>query len=60
MGIITEPFVDAAQLMAGVLGVPDYEFATIGHPIANATEEQFQAWARIAVSDGVKLLTGKP
>jgi hypothetical protein len=36
MSIMTSAFVDAAELMARVQGVPDHQFAVIEHPIASA------------------------
>jgi hypothetical protein len=36
VGVMTTRFVTAAKLMAKVLGMPDYPFAVIEHPISNA------------------------
>ena len=49
MSIMTVPFVDAAELMARVQGVPAHPFATIDHPIASADSEGLEARARAAV-----------
>jgi len=34
---MTTRFVSAAEMMCRVLGMPDYKFAVIGHPISNAS-----------------------
>lgn len=36
LAVMTERFVSAAALMARVLGMPDYEFMVIPHPISSA------------------------
>ncbi len=43
---MTERFTSAAALMCKVLGMPDYKFAVIGHPISSATGAQLEAYAR--------------
>ena len=45
VAVMTEKFVSAAQLMARVLGLPDYRFCVIDHPISSAGEEQLLAGA---------------
>ena len=39
IGVMTERFASAAELMARVLGFPGYGFATIAHPISSATDD---------------------
>ena len=46
---MTERFVSAAEMMCRVLGMPDYKFAVIGHPISNASENQLAEYARATV-----------
>ena len=43
VSVITEQFVSAAQLMAGVLGADGYPFVTMPHPISSATPEALAA-----------------
>jgi|TARA_B100000315_G_scaffold243149_1_gene266206 hypothetical protein len=45
VGIMTTKFVSAAELMAKVLGMPDYQFSVVEHPLSSATDEQLQQQA---------------
>jgi len=51
VGVMTTRFVSAAKLMAKVLGMPDYPFVVIEHPISNAGDEGLEARARAALDD---------
>lgn len=53
---MTERFVSAADMMSRVLGMPDYRFATIGHPVSSATDDGLEAMARRAIEQGSALL----
>jgi hypothetical protein len=53
---MTERFVSAAEMMRRVLGMPDYKFAVIGHPISNASDEQLAEYARATVEQARRLL----
>jgi hypothetical protein len=53
---MTERFVSAAEMMRRVLGMPDYKFAVIDHPISNASEEQLAAYARATIAQARELL----
>jgi hypothetical protein len=53
---MTERFVSAAEMMRRVLGMPDYKFAIVGHPISNASDEQLVAYARATVEQARRLL----
>lgn len=53
---MTSRFVSAAEMMSRVLGMPDYRFATIGHPVSSATDDELKAMARIAIEQGRALL----
>jgi hypothetical protein len=53
---MTERFVSAAEMMRRVLGMPDYKFAIIGHPISNASDEQLADYARATVEQARRLL----
>jgi hypothetical protein len=55
-GVMTERFASAATMMCRVLGMPDYRFATIGHPISSASDEQLAAYARATVAQARQLL----
>jgi hypothetical protein len=56
LGVMTSRFVSAAELMCKVLGMPDYKFAVIGHPISSASDEQLAAYARATVEQARQLL----
>ena len=53
---MTERFVSAAEMMNRVLGMPDYRFARIGHPVSSATDEDLRAMARLAIEQGLSML----
>ena len=53
---MTERFVSAAEMMSRVLGMRDYRFATIGHPVSSATDQGLEAMARLAIEQGKALL----
>jgi hypothetical protein len=53
---MTERFVSAAEMMCRVLGMPDYKFAVIGHPISNASDEPLAAYAQATVEQARRLL----
>lgn len=54
--VMTERFASAAEMMSRVLGMPDYRFATIGHPVSSATDAELAAMARRAIEQGVSML----
>ena len=56
-GVMTEPFSDAADLMARVLGAEDFPFVVIDHPISSASEEALRERAKAAVAQSVAILT---
>jgi hypothetical protein len=53
---MTTRFVSAAEMMCRVLGMPDYKFAVIGHPISNASDDQLAEYARATVERARGLL----
>ena len=53
---MTTRFASAAQMMAKVLGLPDYPYVTIGHPISSATDAELAAMARHTVGEAKRLL----
>jgi hypothetical protein len=56
MGVMTERFVSAAELMARVLGMPGYPFVVIPHPVSSASDDDLRAMARIAVENVGRLI----
>jgi hypothetical protein len=58
VGVMTDAFVDGAELMATALGLPGYRFAVIGHPISSATDEELRAKAVDAVKQALAILEG--
>ncbi len=53
---MTTRFVSAAELMCGVLGVPDFKFAVIDHPISSASDERLAAYARATIEQAKHIL----
>lgn len=53
---MTTQFVSAAELMCRVLGMPDYRFVTIDHPISSASDERLKEYARATVEQARGLL----
>jgi hypothetical protein len=53
---MTTRFVSAAELMCRVLGVPDYRFAVIDHPISSASDQQLAEYARATIAQARRLL----
>ncbi len=51
VGVMTTRFTSAAKLMAKVLGMPDYPFVVIEHPISNAGDAGLEARARHALGE---------
>ena len=58
VGVMTTPFVSAAELMARVLGAEGYPFAVIDHPISSASQTQLAEQARLTVARSKELLLG--
>jgi hypothetical protein len=56
---MTERFASAAELMSRVLGMPDYRFAKIGHPVSSATDADLKAMARFAIEQGKAMLLNR-
>jgi hypothetical protein len=60
MAVMTTRFVSAAELMSRVLGFPNYEFATIAHPVSSATDDDLRAMAATAIDQARRLLLNTP
>jgi hypothetical protein len=56
VGVMTTRFVSAAELMCRVLGVPDFKFAVIDHPISSASDERLADYARATIEQARKIL----
>jgi hypothetical protein len=53
---MTSRFVSAAELMARVLGMPDYKFVVIDHPLSSASDAELAQYARATVEQTRRLL----
>ena len=53
---MTTRFESAADMMSRVLGMPDYAFARIGHPVSSATDDELRQMARTAIEQGLSML----
>ena len=58
IGVMTTRFVSAAEMMRRVLGMPDYKFVVIDHPISSASEAELAAYARATIEQARMLLLG--
>ena len=56
IGVMTTRFASAAELMSRVLGMPDYKFVVIDHPVSSATDADLAERAKAALAQGFKLL----
>jgi hypothetical protein len=53
---MTTRFVSAAELMSRVLGMPEFAFAVIDHPVSSATGAGLAAMARATIEQARRLL----
>ncbi len=58
MGVMTERFVSAAELMSRVLGMPGYAFPIIPHPVSSASDAELRGMAGIVIQAARRLLVG--
>lgn len=56
MAVMTTRFISAAELMARVLGFPDYKFAIIPHPISSASADALRDAAAATTTQARSLL----
>ena len=56
VGVMTTTFVSAAKMMARMLGMPDYGFAVIDHPISSASDDALREMARKTIEQARPLL----
>ena len=55
---MTTRFISAAEMMCRVLGMPNYEFVTIGHPISSASQALAEYGRHIVEQASQLLLRG--
>ena len=53
---MTTRFISAAEMMCRVLGMPNYKFVAIGHPISSASQETLAEYGRHIVEQASQLL----
>lgn len=56
VAVMTENFVSAADLMGRVLGLPDYPYSVIQHPVSSADDDALKARAARTMADIERLL----
>ena len=56
MVVCTEPFAVTAKNIARVLGLPDYPFLKLQHPIGSCTLSELKARAEVAYRQAVPVL----
>ena len=56
IGVMTTRFVTAADMMCRVLGVPDFKYAVIDHPISSASDERLADYARATIDQARQIL----
>ena len=56
LGIMTDRFVSAAHEMRCALGMPDYPFAVIEHPISSASARELEQRAEAALDQGLRFI----
>jgi hypothetical protein len=60
IGVMTTRFVSAAELMSRVLGMPNYAFGVIDHPVSSATSDGLRAMAQATIVQARTLLLKGP
>jgi hypothetical protein len=56
IAVMTERFVSAAELMCRALGMLNYRFAVVGHPISSAADDELSHYARMTIAQARNLL----
>ena len=54
--ICTKPFEPTARMIAQTVGLPDFRFALVDHPIGSASAEELSARAADAYQQGREIL----
>ena len=53
---MTEQFVSAADEMRRALGMPDYSYAVVEHPISSASGPELEQRAEAALDQGMRFI----
>jgi len=56
--LCTEPFIVTARNIARVMGMPDYPFAVLDHPIGSCTPDEIKQRAIVAADQAERILQG--
>ena len=56
--LCTKPFTVTARNIVRMLGLPDYPFAILDHPIGSCTPEEIRTKAELAADQVEKILLG--
>jgi len=56
--LCTEPFTVTARNIARVLGLPEYPFVVLDHPIGSCTADEIRQKAEEAANQAEKILLG--
>lgn len=56
VGVMTTRFTSAATLMCRILGMPDYRYAVIDHPVSSADDAALAAMAEATIVQARSLL----
>jgi len=54
--LCTEPFIVTARNIARVMGISDYPFAVLDHPIGSCTPEEIKQKAIVAADQAERIL----
>tara|TARA_B100001939_G_C16719086_1_gene520409 strand:+ start:371 stop:592 length:222 start_codon:yes stop_codon:yes gene_type:complete len=54
--LCTEPFIVTARNIARVMGMPDYPFAVLDHPIGSCTPDEIKQRAIVAADQAERIL----
>lgn len=57
--VCTEPFIPTAKSMAKILGMPDYPFVTVPHPLGSLKPDELNERARMALPQVMGILMGQ-
>ena len=59
LGIMTDRFVSAADEMRRALGMPEYPFVVVEHPISSASRRELEERVETALDSGLRLIVGE-
>ncbi len=57
--VCTKPFIPTAKSMARILGIPDYPFVTVPHPLGSLKPDEVKERARMALPQIIEILLGR-